>query len=61
LKHLGGTAVVQDPTDAFAPSMPLNALQRVEVDHCVPLAEIPALLVRLVNKASYESRRVQPT
>jgi two-component system, chemotaxis family, protein-glutamate methylesterase/glutaminase len=51
VKHLGGTAVVQDPRDAYAESMPRNALQRVEVDHCVPLSEMPALLVRLVSEA----------
>ena len=50
VKHLGGTAVVQDPNDAFAPSMPRNALQRVEVDHCVPLAHMARLLVRLVQE-----------
>jgi two-component system chemotaxis response regulator CheB len=29
------------------PSMPENALRSVSVDHCVPLAEMPELLVRL--------------
>jgi two-component system chemotaxis response regulator CheB len=52
VKHLGGTAVVQDPADAVAPSMPRNALQRVEeVDHCVPLSQMARLLVRLVEEA----------
>ena len=50
VKHLGGTAIVQDPTDAAAPSMPRSALQRVEADYCVPLAEIARLLVHLVNE-----------
>jgi two-component system, chemotaxis family, protein-glutamate methylesterase/glutaminase len=47
VKKLGGTAVVQDPEDALAPSMPLSALAHVEVDHCVPLAQMAALLTRL--------------
>jgi two-component system chemotaxis response regulator CheB len=47
VKRHGGVAVVQDPDDAFASSMPLSALRYVEVDHCLPAAEIGALLTRL--------------
>jgi two-component system chemotaxis response regulator CheB len=47
VKQLGGTAVVQDPADALAASMPLSALRHVRVDHCLPLAEVAPLLVRL--------------
>jgi two-component system chemotaxis response regulator CheB len=49
VKERGGTAVVQNPEDAFAPSMPLNALKQVEVNYCVPLEEIAPLLVRLTE------------
>jgi len=47
IKRRGGVAVVQDPDDAEAPSMPRSALDNVAVDFCVTLAEMPALLVRL--------------
>src|SRR5687767_15322737 len=47
LKQLGGTAVVQDPSDALFPSMPTSALTHVPVDHCVPLSEMVPLLARL--------------
>ncbi|MDT5271075.1 MAG: two-component system, chemotaxis family, protein-glutamate methylesterase/glutaminase [Acidobacteriota bacterium] len=47
VKRMGGVAVVQDPDEAFMPSMPLNALAQVEVDHTLPLAEMPSLLARL--------------
>jgi two-component system chemotaxis response regulator CheB len=50
VKQLGGIAVVQDPTDAIAPSMPQNALDHVRVDHCLPLARIPELLMRLARE-----------
>lgn len=49
VKAQGGTAVVQDPKDAFCPDMPRSALEYVAVDHCVPLAELGELLVRLVT------------
>lgn len=47
IKRHGGVAVVQDPKDAFAPSMPLSALRYVDVDHCVPASEIGPLMARL--------------
>jgi two-component system chemotaxis response regulator CheB len=47
VKACGGIAVVQDPADAESPDMPLSALKHVEVDHCLPLADIAGLLARL--------------
>lgn len=44
----GGTSVVQDPEEAEWPSMPRNALKRDHVGHVTRLAELPALLNRLV-------------
>jgi two-component system, chemotaxis family, protein-glutamate methylesterase/glutaminase len=50
IKAAGGTSLVQDPEDAEWPSMPRNALQRDHVDHAAPLADLPALLVRLAQE-----------
>jgi two-component system chemotaxis response regulator CheB len=50
VKDCGGTTIVQDPRTAAEQSMPRSALAHVAVDHCVPLSEIPALLVRLVEE-----------
>ena len=47
IKRAGGTAVVQDPADAAEPGMPRSALAHVAVDHCIPLAGLAGLLVRL--------------
>ena len=50
IKQRGGIAVVQNPEDAFISSMPANALEYVEIDHCLPLSELPALLARLARE-----------
>lgn len=50
VKKCGGVAIVQDPDEAEYPSMAKSALQYVKVDHCLRLAKIPDLLVRLSNE-----------
>ena len=61
LKKRGGTAIVQDPGTAEYSDMPQSAATHVEVDHCVPLDEIPALLSRLVaSQPSTESEESAP-
>lgn len=50
VKRHGGIAIVQDPADADYPSMPSSAIYNVDVDHVVPLADIPRLLVDLCNQ-----------
>ena len=50
IKDCGGTAVVQDPADAHAPSMPRSALACVEADHVVPLAALAPLLHDLARR-----------
>lgn len=55
IKAAGGLSVVQDPKDAEWPSMPQNALKRDHVDHALPLADLPALLARLVCEEAGES------
>jgi two-component system chemotaxis response regulator CheB len=49
VKSRGGIAVVQDPKDAAAPNMPISALRHVDIDFCLPVADIAPLLVQLVN------------
>jgi two-component system, chemotaxis family, protein-glutamate methylesterase/glutaminase len=49
LKQLGGTTVVQDPEDALFPGMPLNALEAVDVDYRLPIAEMPGVLAHLAR------------
>ena len=47
IKRRGGIAIVQDPEEAVFPSMPLSALQDVEVDYRARLSEMGVLLDRL--------------
>jgi two-component system chemotaxis response regulator CheB len=47
----GGIAVVQDPADAVAESMPRSALRFVEADYVAPASEIGPLLAQLVGEA----------
>jgi len=49
VKQRGGVAVVQNPAEAMSPRMPRSALEHVQVDYCLPLAQIPHLLVRLAG------------
>jgi len=50
IKDCGGVTVVQDPKEAEFASMPESAMRFTKIDHCVPLAEIPALLMRLIEE-----------
>ena len=57
IKRRGGIAIVQDPSEAPFPSMPLSVIQEVEVDHSVPLADIGPLLNRLSQETAEDEGR----
>jgi two-component system, chemotaxis family, protein-glutamate methylesterase/glutaminase len=44
VKEHGGLTVVQDPAEAEAPAMVRSAMEVVDVDHALPVAEIAALI-----------------
>lgn len=48
IKRCGGTCIVQDPADAEYPAMPKNALNNVEIDYCLPISEMGALLYKII-------------
>jgi two-component system chemotaxis response regulator CheB len=50
VKAQGGTAIVQDPSNAVGTSMPQSAIEHVAVDHIVSVSQIAPLLVRLVGE-----------
>jgi two-component system chemotaxis response regulator CheB len=49
IRSAGGVAVVQSPRDAAYPALPTNAIYGAGADHVVPLAEMGALLTKLVT------------
>ena len=57
IKRRGGTAVVQDPANARHSGMPRSVLDHVSVDHCVPAADMGALLSRLAAERHSEAAR----
>jgi two-component system chemotaxis response regulator CheB len=50
VKEAGGLAIVQDPAEAFASSMPRSARSFVAVDYVLPVGEIGALLTGLTRE-----------
>lgn len=50
IKRCGGIAVVQDPQEAFAPSMPQAAMEATVVDHVALLDDLGPLIGRLVSE-----------
>lgn len=49
IKRRGGITIVQDPSEAQAPSMPQSVLDNVETDYCVAVDAIAPLLARLTR------------
>jgi two-component system chemotaxis response regulator CheB len=49
IKKLGGVTIVQDPSDASFPSMPLHALKHVDADYVVPVSRMASLLAELTS------------
>lgn len=50
VKRLGGVTVVQTPDEAEFDSMPLSALEQVDIDHCLRSNDIGTLLEDLANR-----------
>jgi two-component system chemotaxis response regulator CheB len=50
IKRGGGLAIVQHPEQALMSSMPLNAIQNVEIDHIVRVEQLAALLTKLAHE-----------
>ncbi|MGI8635863.1 MAG: chemotaxis protein CheB, partial [Segetibacter sp.] len=60
IKHMGGLCIVQDPKDALYESMPLNAMNEVEVDYSVPVAKMGVLLQEIIKENAPEMHEITP-
>ena len=54
IKQRGGIAIVQDPSEATFPSMPMSVMQKIKVDYSLPLSEIAPLLNQLSRQTAEE-------
>ena len=57
IKQRGGIAIVQEPSEAAFPSMPMSVMQEIKVDYSVPLREIAPLLNELSRQQSDDEGR----
>lgn len=60
IKRHGGIAIAQDPQQAVMPSMPLSAIQNVEVDHILSPGAIGAKLPFLVRETVADEAKLVP-
>ena len=58
IKRLGGVAICQDPEEATFPEMPRSVLEYVETDYTLKVAEMGAVLARLVAEPVKEQQKV---
>ncbi len=58
IKKCGGTCIVQDPDEAEYPDMPRNALNNVKIDHCLPIADMGALLDKIIPQKLVKRKKV---
>jgi two-component system, chemotaxis family, protein-glutamate methylesterase/glutaminase len=60
IKLRGGTAIVQEPAEALMRSMPLAALENVEVDYKLPVAHIGEVVGRLAREQAPPAPAIDP-
>jgi two-component system, chemotaxis family, protein-glutamate methylesterase/glutaminase len=51
IRQSGGHCIVQDPNEAEFPDMPLAVLESMEVDHCVSLKKMGAIVADIVGNS----------
>ena len=55
IKRQSGVTIVQDPQEALFSGMPQSAVTQVSVDHILPIAAIPPVLVQLAQTSVDET------
>jgi two-component system chemotaxis response regulator CheB len=57
IKSQGGLCIVQDPKEAIHNDMPLNALENVTIDYCLPVEKIAKKLSILTKKSAKKTTK----
>jgi two-component system chemotaxis response regulator CheB len=60
IKLSGGHCIVQDPNEAEYPDMPLSVLESMEVDEVVPLKNMGAAILKIIQYAKEEGITAPP-
>ena len=60
IKKTGGTGIVQDPNEAEYPDMPLSVMNNMEIDYCLSLAEMGAVLQKITGDAEVITTSIPP-
>lgn len=58
IKRCGGTCIVQDPKQAEYPDMPQSILDNVEIDYCLPLEQMGAVLLEKSRTGVYQAHKI---
>jgi two-component system chemotaxis response regulator CheB len=61
IKRNGGVAVVADPSTVVFKEMAVSAIDNVDVDHVVPLSEIPEVLQKIVEASAGQDVKHEET
>jgi two-component system chemotaxis response regulator CheB len=59
IKRLGGTTIVQDPDEAVMESMPLSALQEVQIDYVMQAHLIGPLITELLRAPAHPANPLE--
>lgn len=60
IKRCGGTSIVQDPNEAEYPDMPLSVLKEMNVDFCVPLVQMGAIISKVIATKEIKETAIPP-
>lgn len=58
IQRCGGTCIVQDPADADYPDMPVNALNQISADYCLPIAQMGSVLTGLLQRKLAKNKAI---
>lgn len=60
IQRCGGTCIIQEPKDAQYPDMPINAINQLDADYVIPVAEMGSVLVQLTSRKRHGRKKTVP-